>query len=157
MTQPVPLRRLQTLWHAGWARQRLVAEAAAALLVARIALLMTPFPRLAARWGALLPVGDARIDSIHASADAMATARAIGWAVTAAASVMPFKAMCLQQAVAARTMLARRGIVGILHYGAGRDADGALVAHAWLDAGGVKVTGYPIAPGIAEIGAFVPL
>lgn len=156
MTGGHPLRRAWTLMTIGWARQRLVAEAALELLVARVALLLVPFPKLAARWGALLPVGDPRMATAEGSDDGAETARAIGWAVTATASVMPFKAVCMQQAVAARTMLARRGIVSVLHYGAGRDPAGALVAHAWLDAAGVKVTGYPIAAGIAEIGAFVP-
>lgn len=150
------LRRMRTLMTIGWARQRLVPEAVVALLVARITLLAVPFPKLAARWGVLRPVGDPRLALPMASADAVEVARAIGWAVTATASVMPFKAMCIQQAVAARGMLARRGVASLLHYGAGRDEDSALVAHAWLDAAGVKVTGYPIAPGIAEIGAFVP-
>ncbi|MBA3878815.1 lasso peptide biosynthesis B2 protein [Sphingomonas sp. CCH10-B3] len=150
-------RRARTLLAVGGARQRLVAEAAFALLVARIALLVVPFPRLAARWGVLLPVGDPGLTPPEAlDAAAVETAQAIGWAVTATASVMPFKAVCMQQAVAARAMLARRGVASVLHYGAGRDDKGALVAHAWLDAAGVKVTGYPIAAGIAEIGAFVP-
>lgn len=151
-----PLRRARTLVSIGWARQRLVPEAALALLVARIRLLAVPFPKLAARWGSLIPVGDPRLTMPEASAEAAELARAIGWAVTATASVMPFKAMCIQQAVAARGMLAQRGVASVLHYGAGRDETGALVAHAWLDAADVKVTGYPIASGIAEIGAFVP-
>lgn len=149
-------RRVRTLLTVGGARQRLVAEAARSLLVARITLLVVPFPRLAARWGELLPVGDPRLALPESSDQAAETARAIGWAVTATASVVPFKAVCLQQAVAARTMLARRGVASVLHYGAGRDDKGGLVAHAWLDAAGIKVTGYPIAAGIAEIGAFVP-
>lgn len=150
------MRRVRTLMTIGWARQRLVPEAALMLLVARIRLLAVPFPKLAARWGELIPVGDPRPTLADASDEAVELARAVGWAVTATASVMPFKAMCIQQAVAARGMLARRGVASELHYGAGRDETGALVAHAWLNAAGVKVTGYPIAPGIAEIGAFVP-
>lgn len=30
-----------------------------------------------------------------------------------------------------------------------------LDAHAWLDAAGVEVTGYPVAEGFAEIACFV--
>lgn len=156
MNRASPWRRARTLLTIGLPRQRLVAEAALSLLSARIALLVVPFPRLAARWGTLLPVGDPQLAPAAPTDEAAATARAIGWAVTATASVMPFKAVCMQQAVAARAMLARRGVASVLHYGAGRDATGALVAHAWLDAAGVKVTGYPVAAGIAEIGAFVP-
>lgn len=156
MTRPPALHRLRTLAASGRSRQLLVVEAVGTLLWARIALLVVPFQRLAARWGTLVPASDARAEPTHALPATADTARAIGWAVTAAASVMPFKAVCMQQAVAAHRMLARRRIPAVLHYGAGRDPQGALVAHAWLDAAGVHVTGYPVAPTIAEIGAFVP-
>jgi hypothetical protein len=153
------LRRCRTLLTCRPQRQGLVIEAAVALVRARLLLLAVPFQRLSTGWGELLPIGDPRIAShaavVGSAADAE-TARAIGWAVTATANVMPFTAMCLQQAVAAREMLARRGIAAVIHYGAGRDAAGRLVAHAWLDAAGARVTGYPVAPHIAAIGAFVP-
>lgn len=153
-------RRFRTLTKCGTMRQRLVIEAAVALLWARMLLLAVPFQRLSVRWGELVPVGDPRIAArmtVPGSPPEHAEiARAISWAVTATASVLPFTAMCMQQAVAAREMLARRGIAAVIHYGAGRDAAGRLVAHAWLEAAGARVTGYPVAPNIAEIGAFVP-
>jgi hypothetical protein len=34
-------------------------------------------------------------------------------------------------------------------------ADKPLDAHAWLDAAGVEVTGYPVAENFAEIACFV--
>lgn len=160
MTSRTLLRRYRTLAQSGALRRWLVLEAAVALLRARLLLLVVPFPELSAQWGELVPVGDPRsarpaiVPACSAAQSEMA--RAIGWAVTATASVMPFSAKCMQQAVAAREMLARRGIAAIIHYGAGRDTAGKLVAHAWLDAAGARVTGYPVAPHIAEIGAFVP-
>ena len=39
--------------------------------------------------------------------------------------------------------------------GAARGTDKPLDAHAWLDAAGVEVTGYPVAEGFAEIACFV--
>ena len=153
------LRRCRTLLTCGRARQGLVIESVVALARARLLLRAVPFQQLSTRWGALVPIGDpciaAHAIGVGSAADAE-TAREIGWAVTATATVMPFTAMCLQQAVAAREMLARRGIAAVIHYGAGRDAAGQLVAHAWLDAAGARVTGYPVAPNIAAIGAFVP-
>ena len=82
-------------------------------------------------------------------------ARAVGWAVTRSARYVPFKAVCLPQAMAARIMLKRRGVASVMHFGAAKSKDEALDAHAWLDAAGVEVTGYPVAKNFAEIGCFV--
>ena len=82
-------------------------------------------------------------------------AREIGWAVTRTARYVPFKAVCLPQAMAAQFMLRRRKIASVMHFGAGKGVDKALDAHAWLDAAGVEVTGYPVAPHLAEIACFV--
>jgi hypothetical protein len=83
-----------------------------------------------------------------------------GWAVTRAARHVPFNAVCLPQAMAARIMLKRRGVDSVLHFGAriGQDKigqDKPIDAHAWLDAAGVEVTGYPVANTFAEIACFV--
>jgi len=68
---------------------------------------------------------------------------------------MPFRVLYLQQAIAARAMLAQREIESVLHLGV-RDPTGtALEAHAWLDAGGLNVPGYPIDPAPTEVGRFV--
>jgi hypothetical protein len=42
-----------------------------------------------------------------------------------------------------------------MHFGAARGADTPLDAHAWLDAAGVEVTGYPLAGNFTEIACFV--
>ena len=54
----------------------------------------------------------------------------------------------------------RRGVDSVLHFGAriGQDKigqDKPIDAHAWLDAAGVEVTGYPVANTFAEIACFV--
>jgi hypothetical protein len=82
-------------------------------------------------------------------------AEEVGWAVTRAALYLPFKAVCLPQAMAARVMLTRRGIASVLHFGAAKSEGRPLDAHAWLDAAGVEVTGYPVGRGFAEIACFV--
>lgn len=76
----------------------------------------------------------------------------VGWAVTRIASYFPGSAMCLAQALAARAMLRRRGIGSILHVGVARSDAASLEAHAWLEAAGVEVTGYPVPPHLREIG-----
>ncbi len=52
----------------------------------------------------------------------------IGWAVTRAARYLPFKAVCLPQAMAARVMLERRGVKSIMHFGAAKGAQKPLDA-----------------------------
>lgn len=132
----------------------LAAGALVALARARQRLARRRFADVAADWGRFVPAatGSRPAPEIEPVA---AQARAIGWAVRGAARFAPFKALCLQQAVAAQAMLARRGIGSVLHYGVGRDEDGALVAHAWIEAAGVALTGYPVPPGIVHVGAFV--
>ena len=63
--------------------------------------------------------------------------------------------MCLPQAMVAHAMLKRRGIDSVLHLGARRTDEAPIDAHAWLDAAGVEVTGYPLSEGMTPIGAFV--
>lgn len=49
---------------------------------------------------------------------------------------VPFKAICLPQAIAAKLMLERRGVASSLHLGAALHTRSgkAFEAHAWLDA-----------------------
>jgi len=139
-------------------RQRLLlAEAAVWLWLARLALIVVPFPRLARRLGTVLPPAEARAVQAQwrAQPRAEATAAVIGWAVTRAARYVPFRAVCLPQAMAARMMLKRRGIGSVLHFGAILGQEKPIDAHAWLDAAGVEVTGYPVARNYAEIACFV--
>lgn len=138
-------------------RRTLVIEAAALLLLARLALAFISFPNLARRFGSFMTPADGRAAQarICGSIEQAATATDIGWAVTRAARYVPFRAVCLPQAMAARLMLKRRGIASVLHFGGGKGQRTPYEAHAWLDAAGVEVTGYPVAEGFAEIGCFV--
>jgi hypothetical protein len=147
-----PLRRFAQV---GNRRRALVAEAVACLLLARLALLFVPFPRLARRLGDFVPPSDPRAAAARAPTAQAAAAEQIGWAVTRSARYVPFKAVCLPQAMAARVMLKRRGVASVMHFGAARGDDKPLDAHAWLDAAGVEVTGYPVAHKFAEIACFV--
>jgi hypothetical protein len=62
----------------------------------------------------------------------------VAWAIGAAAGRVPWRAGCLEQAIAAKAMLRRRGIASTLYLGVTRDPVGA---HAWLRVGDVNVTG----------------
>jgi hypothetical protein len=132
-------------------------EAAAWLVVARCALVLVPFPRIARRIGTFVPPTDERVALATAvgSGEQCATAREIGWAVGLAARRVPFRAVCLPQAMAARIMLERRGVPSVMRFGGTMGGEPKVfTAHAWLDAAGVKVTGYPVT-GVAEIACFV--
>jgi hypothetical protein len=150
-------RRLRRFAQIGNRRRILLVEAVAGLLLARLALIFVPFPRLARGLGTFVPPTDPRALQARstASKDQMHLAGEVGWAVTRAARHVPFKAVCLPQAMAARVMLKRRGVDSVLHFGAAKGLERPLDAHAWLDAAGVEVTGYPVAKNFAEIACFV--
>jgi hypothetical protein len=140
-----------------WRERGLLAEASARLIAARIRLAVLPFRRIAPTLGSFVPPSDPRIAERRAAAPPEQTrvAEQIGWAVTRAARHVPFEAVCLPQAMAAHAMLKRRGIASAMHFGARRSEEKPIDAHAWLDAAGVEVTGYPLEPGMTEIGCFV--
>src|SRR5689334_22502005 len=143
--------RLRRLVQIGGRRRALLIEAVLWLAAARVALIAIPFPLVARRLGRFVPPSDARVnDAAQPSGREAALAREIGWAVTRAAHYVPFRAVCLPQAMAARVMLKRRGVGSVMHFGAAKGAKKPLDTHAWLDAAGVEVTGYPVAAQFAE-------
>lgn len=149
-------RLIRRLWRVENRRRALAAEAVAYLLAARLSLILVPFPRLARHLGTLVSPGDPRAGMTGPYAPSHTQlAREIGWAVTSAARYVPFRAVCLPQALAAQAMLRRRGVHSVMHFGAARGPEKPLYAHAWLDAAGVHVTGFPVAENFAEISCFV--
>jgi len=134
-------------------------EAVLWLGVAWIVLLILPFRTLAKHLGRGLEPTEAAI--AIAGADypphAPALAREVRWAVRRAADNVPFPALCLQQALAATCMLRRRGVKSALHLGVelGNGRTSGMRAHAWVDAAGVAVTGYPIGAEYTEVACFL--
>jgi hypothetical protein len=153
-----PRRWARRLWRLSSTRRLFAVEAAAALLVARLALRLVPFPRIARWLGTFVPAHDARISAAatgRSPRDADVAAE-IAWAVSRASRHVPFRAVCLPQALAAHAMLRRRGIASVMHFGGAVAGDrGVVDAHAWLEAAGVHVTGYPVPSDIAEIACFI--
>ncbi|MCW3834783.1 lasso peptide biosynthesis B2 protein [Sphingomonas canadensis] len=147
--------RLTRMVQVSWRERALLAEAALHLARARVLLALVPFPRLSPRLGTFVAAADPRAAPRTGSADQARIAREIGWAVTRAATHVPFRAVCLPQAIAAQAMLRRRGIGAGLHLGARKGTEKPLEAHAWLDAAGVEVTGYPENARHVEIGCYV--
>jgi hypothetical protein len=148
---------LRKFRQAGRRRRALFLEAVALLALVRLALICVPFTRLARRLGTFVPPADDRVGKarVHTSAAHALLAQDVGWAVARAARYAPFAAVCLPQAIAARSMLKRRGVSSAMHFGAANFGQGPFDSHAWLDAAGVKVTGYPEAEGFIAIACFV--
>ncbi|MDH7970556.1 lasso peptide biosynthesis B2 protein [Sphingomonas sp. AR_OL41] len=153
------LRRRWKMWRhrvnrsrqVGHRERLLLAEAIWNLAAARFQLATQPFPQIARRLGGFVTPGHARASVKPAGPDEEAIAAMVGWAVTRAARHVPFKAVCLPQAMAAKAMLARRGIASVIHFGTRRGEALTLAAHAWVDAAGVEVTGYPVEDKFTEI------
>jgi hypothetical protein len=62
----------------------------------------------------------------------------VAWGIGAAARRVPWRSKCLEQAIAAKMMLRRRGVHSTLYLGVTREPTGA---HAWVRVGGWNVTG----------------
>ena len=82
--------------------------------------------------------------------------RRIRWAIVAAATRVPWRAMCFQQGLAAQFMLRRRGIPSVLYFGAAPDDERGLCAHVWVRDGDVDVIGGEIASRFAVLARFPP-
>ena len=145
--------RVRRLGQVGFRDHALLAEATLGLAVARIAILTVPFPKIARRLGGFMAPQQAaeKAKCAPLTPQDMELARQISWAVTRAARHIPFKAVCLPQAIAAREMLRKRGISSVMHFGTAPGEALSLDAHAWLDAGEIEVTGYPVGPEFTEI------
>ncbi len=145
-------RRLAGLVRTAWPRRGLVAEACLTLVVVEARLRLSSLKRQGMR--DLVPAEDpppVEQPAVGGPADRQA-ALDVGWAVTRVSAYFPTSAMCLAQGLAARTMLRRRGVASILHVGVARSQAVPFEAHAWLEAAGVEVTGYPVPPHLREIG-----
>ena len=125
----------------------LLLEAVSALVTAGVLLRLMRFSRLAARLGRHMAESPERSDA--ASTD---LALRIRWAVETSARHLPWKPVCLPQAVAAQWMLRRRRIASTLYLGV-NPAEG-LDAHAWVRAGTVIVTGGPRQEQFAVVSSF---
>ena len=107
------------------------AEAIACLGLARVAVIALPFRVVARRLGV-------RHAETPAGAGIDPASRRVARAIGAAARRAPWRTECLEQAIAAKAMLRRRGIASTLYLGMGRDP---VAAHAWLRVGDTNVTG----------------
>lgn len=158
MTIKLLLRKCRSLIAAGPRRHWLVLSAIGHLFIARMSLLVMEWRDVAGRFGRMVGADDPAYPTLpdRPATDEARVAREIGWAVRSVAPFMPFRSVCLQQAMAAQAMLRRRGIASDMYFGV-RQGVRPMETHAWLHAAGVRVTGYPMAEDIVPIGCFVPI
>lgn len=151
MTNPSPDPKSD--WRRRWGGRLLVMEAGALLTVAVLALRVLPF-----RHAARLLIGRAGPADMPLPHNATPPASAVPWqvarAVGRASDLLPFPTLCLAQAIAARSMLARRGHATILHLSLQMGTPAGPAAHAWLTLAGVPVIGIGAPRGQVEIARF---
>ena len=111
--------------------RRLLCEAVVTLVLARFVVSVVPFRRIAV-------VLAYRPDTNTCDRDLLLAVRR---AITIASRHVPWNAVCLPQAIAAKTMLAIRGHGSSFHVGAEFDGSGKLFGHAWVTTRGIPVIG----------------
>jgi hypothetical protein len=137
-------RKFKRLVRLGHMDRLLLAEAVVMLAIARFCVLAVPF-RVLVKWLDRAPDAPAP--------DTMLPTR-VGWAIAVAARNVPWNAVCLPQAIAAKAMLARRGHGSAFHLGATIGEDGTIGAHAWLECCGRIVTGAAGMRGMSHLARF---
>jgi hypothetical protein len=108
----------------------LLLESALALGAARLLVLLVPFRRYSRSMGK---------DAESPEAAAPEVVHRVSRALESVSRHVPWRSKCLEQALAAKAMLRRRGISNTLYVAVAREV--ALEAHAWVRSGDVCVTG----------------
>jgi hypothetical protein len=151
-------RKLQRFSRLPLTDRLLTIEAAIFLAIARTWLLVVPFRKIAETLGTSHPAAGPKAALAPSSEREDEIALRISEAVKRAAKNIPVHAVCIQQAIAAKMMLGRRGIRCVMHFGVARglpDSGAAMRAHAWLQTASVEVTGFPLDEDWKEIAYFV--
>jgi len=127
-------------------RQYLLAESLVALAVASAAVRFLPFRRA-------VGIGSRRLSGPVPS-DHSEILRDARWSIEAAATAVPWRAVCLQKGLALQWMLRRRGIDALLHYGIAKEIPGQLEAHVWVTVDQRFVIGGEIADRFRSVATF---
>jgi len=138
---------VRTLWRMTRQDRLILGEAMVWLAIAGLIVAIMPFRNfgfLAARPVRKLPPAEVARNLIR---------RRIRWAIVTAARRVPWRALCIQQGLAAQFMLRRRGIPSVLYYGAAL-REGDLKAHVWVRDGNIDVIGGEAASRYALLARF---
>lgn len=121
------------------------------LCAARLVLWTVPFRRLKRGLG---------LEGLEGPREAPVEAAELGWrvglAVAKLGTLTPFPATCMVRALAAKNILARKGVPCTLYLGVHKLGKG-FGAHAWLRVGSVVVTGGPGSEDNAVVGVYTSL
>ena len=129
--------RLLKFWRLNLEQRFILLEAAWRLAVVLAALRLLSFRRIAPRLGRSIDPGGVKA----LSPPQLERARLAGWAVESLSRGLPWQVKCLAQAVSAKWMLQRRGLVSTLYLGVDHGQEKWLEAHAWLCCGAEFITG----------------
>ena len=140
----IPVR---TLWRMTWQDRLTLGEAIVWLAIAGLIIAVVPFRHFGCF--AALPVR--KLPPADEARNLMR--RQIRWAIVTAARRVPWRALCIQQGLAAQFMLRRRGIPSVLYYGAAL-REGDLKAHVWVRDGNIDVIGGEAASRYALLARF---
>ena len=132
-------RRLARFSHLPTRARADLIEAAACLLLARLAQRLMSFQQLTRLFGR--PAVRAEVGG----AEREQTRKGVQWAIEEACWYLPGEMACIPRALAAQTMLGRRGVVTTLYYGAAILPGRGLTAHVWLQDGKEGIVGHEIA------------
>lgn len=124
-------RNMRVITHGGWRQLADAAAAQAELFAAQFLVSRRPVGRLLQLMAS--PAGEPKQVAVHQHVDAARIALAIG----RAARYGLFRPRCLVRAVALQRALERRGIHGSVVRIGVRPQRGELLAHAWVEHGGV--------------------
>ncbi|HBM16130.1 MAG TPA: lasso peptide biosynthesis B2 protein [Lentisphaeria bacterium] len=116
------------------ADKRLIIEAVVFLFIARMTILFLPYSVLKKL------LGKHKHRNIVEPLD-IRTIRKVANIIKIASDRLPWKCNCLPQAIAARHMLKKRNISSTLYLGMSKDKEKKIIAHAWLKAGNIPITG----------------
>ncbi len=115
-------------------KQGLDNQAITCLAIARLAVLLLSFKRVAS-W-----LGRFNLETSSQPLQNPQQALLVAWAVAYYAKSVPWRSECLEQALAAKWMLRRKRISSTLYFGTFYNGY-ALEAHAWVRCGDLIVTG----------------
>jgi hypothetical protein len=143
------MSRLRKFWALSPGERSCLLEAVLWLGLARLAILVLPFRRLAPFLGRHMAQSPA--DAGAAPAEMLDR---LSWALAAASRHLPWECKCLAQALAGKAMLQRRGLPSTLYLGLAKGGEAGLRAHAWLRCGERILTGRQGMAGFTVIASF---
>jgi hypothetical protein len=124
-------------------------EALYQLLLCKLVVLLIPFARH------VKTLGVAQCETLREDLGQKSTdLSAIRCALRVVPPCLPWKSLCLDQAMAAQKMLARRKLQSTLYLGVARGDQEGLIAHAWLRSGKHQIVGYQTAISYTIVGSY---